>query len=95
MKSSFYRDKWSELKSAPAGERQVRHLSRQIAYSFMDAYLKDCHYEADYIDLLCEMTTFWEDPLLNGIAAQALFSIIIESLCDDFEDLQTETPLFK
>jgi ADP-heptose:LPS heptosyltransferase len=91
MKSSFYRDKWSELKSAPAGERQVRHLSRQIAYSFMDAYLKDCHYEADYIDLLCEMTTFWEDPLLNGIAAQALFSIIIESLCDDFEDLQTET----
>ena len=57
----------------------------------MDAYLKDCHYEADYIDLLCEMTTFWEDPLLNGIAAQALFSIIIESLCDDFEELQTET----
>jgi ADP-heptose:LPS heptosyltransferase len=57
----------------------------------MDAYLKDCHYEADYIDLLCEMTTFWEDPLLSGIAAQALFSIIIESLCDDFEELQTET----
>ena len=26
------------------------------------------------------MTTFWEDPLLNGIAAQALFSIIIERL---------------
>ena len=91
MKSSFYRDKWSNLKSAPAGEKQVRHLSHQIAYSFMDAYLKDCHYEADYIDLLCEMTTFWEDPLLNGIAAQALFSIIIESLCDDFEELQTET----
>ena len=57
----------------------------------MDAYLKDCHYESDYIDLLCEMTTFWEDPLRNGIAAKALFSIIIESLCDDFEDLQTET----
>jgi ADP-heptose:LPS heptosyltransferase len=91
MKSSFYRDKWSDLKSEIAAERQVRHLSRQIAYSFMDAYLKDCHYEADYIDLLCEMTTFWEDPLLSGISAQALFSIIIESLCDDFEELQTET----
>ena len=91
MKSFFYRDKWSELKSGPADERRVRHLSRQIAYSFMDAYLKDCHYEADYIDLLCEMTTFWADPLLNGTAAQALFSIIIESLCDDFEELQTET----
>jgi len=66
-------------------------LSQQIAYSFMDAYLKDCHYEADYIDLLCEMTTFSEDTDLNGIAARALFGIIIESLCDDFEDLQTET----
>ena len=57
----------------------------------MDAYLKDCHYEADYIDLLCEMTTFSEDTDLNGIASRALFSIIIESLCDDFEDLQTDT----
>jgi ADP-heptose:LPS heptosyltransferase len=91
MKSSFYRDKWSDLKSQLAEESQIRSLSRQIAYSFMDAYLKDCHYESDYIDLLCEMTTFWEDPLLNDVAAQALFSIIIESLCDDFEDLQTET----
>ena len=80
MKSSYYRHKWSDLKSIPAQERQVRHLSRQIAYSFMDAYLKDCHYEADYIDLLCEMTTFWEDPLLNGIAAQALFSILAHLL---------------
>lgn len=57
----------------------------------MDAYLKDCHYEEDYIDLLCEMTTFSQDTDLDGIAARALFSIIIESLCDDFEDLQTET----
>ena len=57
----------------------------------MDSYLKDCYYEEDYIDLLCEMTTFSEDNDLTGIAAQALFRIIIESLCDDFEDLQTET----
>ena len=57
----------------------------------MDAYLKDCHYEDGYIDLLCEMTTFSENTDLNGIAARALFDIIIESLCDDFEDLQTET----
>ena len=57
----------------------------------MDSYLKDCHYEDDYIDLLCEMTTFSEDTDLTGIAARSLFRIIIESLCDDFEDLQTET----
>ena len=37
------------------------------------------------------MTTYWEDPRLNGIAAEALFRIIIEALCDEFEDLQTES----
>ncbi len=91
MKSSFYREKWSALKAATVDVEEIARLSRQIAHSFMDAYLKDCHYEEDYIDLLCEMTTFSEDTGLTGIAAQALFRIIIESLCDDFEDLQTET----
>ena len=90
MQFSFYREKWSEIK-ADADRKKVRRLSRQIAHSFMDSYLKDCHYEEDYIDLLCEMTTFSEDNNLTDMAAQALFSIIIESLCDDFEDLQTET----
>ncbi|MCI0499390.1 MAG: hypothetical protein L0Y36_06895 [Planctomycetales bacterium] len=91
MKTSFYREKWSELKAQNIAPQEFRRLSRQIAYAFMDAYLKDCHYESDYIDLLCEMTTSPADPGLTGIAAQALFRIIIESLCDDFEDLQTET----
>ena len=91
MESAFYREKWSNLKAQIIAPQDFRRLSRQIAHSFMDAYLKDCHYEDDYIDLLCEMTTFSEDTDLNGIAARALFSIIIESLCDDFEDLQTET----
>ena len=91
MKSSFYRKKWSAIKSAAVDRKEIQRLSRQIAHSFMDAYLKDCHYEADYIDLLCEMTTFSDDTDLTGSAAQALFRIIIESLCDDFEDLQTET----
>ena len=91
MKSAFYREKWSNLKSQIIAPHDFKRLSHQIAYSFMDAYLKDCHYEDGYIELLCEMTTFSEDTDLNGIAARALFSIIIESLCDDFEDLQTET----
>ena len=91
MKSSFYRKKWSAINCANVARKEIQRLSRQIAHSFMDAYLKDCHYEADYIDLLCEMTTFSEDTNLTGSAAQALFRIIIESLCDDFEDLQTET----
>ncbi len=91
MKSSFYREKWSQLKAQIITPHDFKRLSRLIANSFMDAYSKDCHYEDDYIDLLCEMTTFSEDTNLNGIAARALFNIIIESLCDDFEDLQTET----
>jgi hypothetical protein len=91
MKASFYREKWTHLKAQIIAPREFMRLSQQIAYSFMDSYLKDCRYEEDHIDLLCEMTTFSEDTDLNGIAAQALFSIIIESLCDDFEDLQTET----
>jgi ADP-heptose:LPS heptosyltransferase len=91
MKSSFYRDKWLNLKAQEISPNALDRLSRQIAFSFMDAYLKDCHYEDDDIELLCEMTTFSQDAHLNSIAAQALFGIIIESLCDDFEDLQTET----
>ena len=91
MKSSFYRKKWSNLQAQSAEPAEVSRLTRQIAYSFMDAYLKNCHYEEDYINLLCEMTTKSHDASINRIAAQALFSIIIEGLCDDFEELQTET----
>ena len=91
MKTSYYRKKWSNLKAHIVDPDELNRLSRQVAHSFMDLYLKDCHYEEDYIDLLCEMTTISQDPGLNSIAARSLFSIIIESLCDDFEELQTET----
>ncbi len=91
MTSSFYRKKWSKIKAHIVDPEKIKRLSRQVAHSFMDSYLKNCHYEEDYIDLLCEMTTISQDPGLNGVAAQSLFSIIIESLCDDFEELQTET----
>ena len=77
MRSSFYRNIWSNLKSQIVDPEEVKRLSRQVAHSFMDAYLKDCHYEADYIDLLCEMTTISPEVGLNSIAARALFSIII------------------
>lgn len=90
MNFSSYREKWSALRENPDQE-DLKRLSRHIAYSFLDHYLKDCHYEKEYIDLLCEMTTFSKDPELNSPGAQALFGIIIESLCDDFEELQTAT----
>jgi ADP-heptose:LPS heptosyltransferase len=91
MKSSFYRKRWANTKAQDADPKEVKRLARQIAHSFMDAYLKNCHYEEDYIDLLCEMTTQSQISGLNSISAQALFRIIIEKLCDDFEELQTET----
>jgi hypothetical protein len=91
MKSSFYRDKWSALIKQGCNLDQLVRLSRQVAYSFLDYYLKDCRYEDEYIDLLCEMTTFSRDPQLNNPGAHALFGIIVETLCDDFEELQTAT----
>ncbi len=90
--NSFYRKKWQIIKQETSGaiEDLVR-LSRQIAYSFMDYYLQNGHYEEDYIDLLCEMATFFPESQRNAPAARTLFAIIVESLCDDFEELQTET----
>lgn len=91
MKSDFYINRWYELKKAEFNPEDLARLSGQIAHSFLDAYLKDCHYESEYIDLLCEMMTFSADSRVNSIAAAALFGIIIERLCDEFEALQTET----
>lgn len=90
MTCTFYKEMWNGLSRFP-DLHKLERLSRQIAYSFLDRYLKDCHYQEDYIELLCEMTTFSEDPELNAPGAHALFSIIVESLCDDFEELQTDT----
>jgi len=91
MKSSFYREKWNALIRETPDPEAIRRLSRQIAYSFLDYYLKDCRYEEEYIDLLCDMATFSEEPKLTDPGTQAIFGIIVESLCDDFEELQTLT----
>jgi ADP-heptose:LPS heptosyltransferase len=92
MRSSFYREKCLQLLGKSGVEREmVERLARQVAYSFMDSYLKDCHLENGYVDLLCELTTSFDRAELNQAAADALFSIIIERLCDEFEDLQAET----
>ncbi len=91
MKTSFYRKKLDHLLANGPSPESVKRLSRQIANSFLDCYLKDLRYESEYIDLLCEMTTFSDDPELVNPATSALFGIIVESLCDDFEALQTET----
>ncbi len=90
MRPAFYQDKWKRLKTAPDRE-SVDSLAQRVASTFVDRYFYSDEYNAEYIQLLCEMATHFEDEGLNQIAASALFGIVIERLCDDFEDLQTET----
>lgn len=90
MRAAFYREQWQVLK-LNADPQSLRSLSHRIASTFVDRYLYSDEYNADYIDLICEMATCFDDPNLNQIAAKTLFSSIVERLCDDFEELQTET----
>jgi len=68
----------------------LHQLSRQMAFSFMDRHFQRGLYEPAYIDLLCEMATFHGKPDLDNIASSALFGLIVEKLCDDFEELPVE-----
>ncbi|NLV25071.1 MAG: glycosyltransferase family 9 protein [Deltaproteobacteria bacterium] len=89
MKPAFYRRQWDTLRQNPKREALDR-LARQIALSFLDRYYFNDHHEAEYIRLLCEMATSFAGEELNKPGSAALFGIIVEGLCDDFEELQTE-----
>ncbi len=91
MKMTDYKDLWQDLKSRPPDHTPLKRLARDIAHAFMDAHLKDGRYRENYVELLCDMATYWKDPHDNEIAARELFTVIIESLCDEFEELQTAT----
>lgn len=90
MRPEYYRKRWIKLRKK-AQREEITHLARHTALSFLDRYLYSDLFDAEYIDLLCEMATYFDNDDLNNIAADALFSIVIEQLCDDFEELQTET----
>ncbi|HCE43770.1 MAG TPA: hypothetical protein DET40_09495 [Lentisphaeria bacterium] len=90
MKPLSYREKWIELKKKPRAEG-LRRFSRQLALSFIDHYLYNDRYEEEYIGILCEMSTCFENRAIDGIGTSALFDIVLGGLCDEFEDLQTET----
>jgi ADP-heptose:LPS heptosyltransferase len=89
MKPDFYRKRWMSLKEKPV-EKELHRLARQIALSFLDRYFYNDHHDEEYIGLLCEMATFFDADTLNKAGASALFGIVVEGLCDDFEELQTE-----
>ncbi len=90
MEPKVYREKWINLKQGYCPQVAVSGLSRQIALSFIDRYYKSGSYESEYIDLLCEMATSSLNEELNNEAASALFEIIVETLCDDYQDMPTE-----
>jgi ADP-heptose:LPS heptosyltransferase len=90
MKPSHYRDKIITLQEGACDRHALSQLAKQIAGSFMDHYYQDGHYDAGYIDLICEMATFFQDKELSRAVSSAFFSVIIEELCDDYEDFQFE-----
>lgn len=89
MTPQDYRRRWVALRGDPADEGRLHHLARQVALSFMDRALFSERYEGGYIDLLCTMATAPRSDAANRAGASALFGIVIEGLCDDFEDPQT------
>jgi ADP-heptose:LPS heptosyltransferase len=89
MEASVYREKWLSLREKRLKQDELAHLARQIAFSFVDRYYQNGQYMGEYIDLLCEMATFSDVGLANK-ASTALFEIIVEKLCDDFEDMPVE-----
>jgi ADP-heptose:LPS heptosyltransferase len=91
MTPQLYSARWKNVKENAPDPDEIAHLARQIALSFMDSCLYRDRYEHACIDLLCEMaTTFDPDSGLNAGASSALFDIVVEGLCDEFEDMQVE-----
>lgn len=90
MDPSIYRNRWQELRDGAGDAEALQELARQIAFSFVDGHFQDGAYGSDYIDLLCEMATSDAPAASGDIASAALFGIIVEKLCDDFEDLPVE-----
>ncbi len=91
MNPWYYRDQWKQMLDTQVDPARLRQLCQQVSFSFIDHSYYNDHYEKEYIDLLCEMATFCPDPHLTQPAAAALFGIIIEQLCDDYQDFQFDT----
>ena len=90
MEPTVYRQKWHKLRESRVDPAGLQQLARRIAFSFIDRHFQRGLYEPAYLDLLCEMATFHSKPELNHIASSALFGLVVEKLCDDFEELPIE-----
>lgn len=88
MISEYYRERWQQVKVTKNPD-DCRDLAEEIAMAFLDRHYFNDEFEADHLRLLCEMSTFFDADELNRIGASALFGIVVEGLCDNFEELQT------
>ena len=91
MKDVGYRGQWVSPAEGERDKKKILRLARKVAHGFMNRYLQRGEYESDYIDLLCEMGTAFSEAALNEPASSALFEIIVEQLCDEFEQRHLET----
>ncbi|HOK03952.1 MAG TPA: glycosyltransferase family 9 protein [Victivallales bacterium] len=89
MNILLYRTHYKELLDSNADEAKFQHLCGKIAMSFLDRYYYNDEFVEEYIRFLCEIANS-EIEKVNRSASAALFGTVIESLCDDFEELQTE-----
>jgi ADP-heptose:LPS heptosyltransferase len=90
MRPEYYLNKWIPLKDSP-DPGEISSLAERIASTFVDRYFYNDEYNSKYVDMLCDMATCFSDSMLNQISAKVLFGTIVERLCDDFEELQTES----
>jgi hypothetical protein len=90
MTAPNYRQQWSELKTKSRDPLRIGLLANRVAASFLDGFLSGGSYSEDHVALLCEMSTAEGDSRLTQPATRALFGIVIERLCDEFEALPTE-----
>jgi hypothetical protein len=90
MTAPNHRQQWLELKNTSRDPLQIGRLANRVAASFLDGFLSSGSYSEGHIALLCEMSTAEGEPELTQPAVRALFGIIVERLCDEFEALPAE-----
>ena len=88
MISTYYQEQWQRVK-ATADQVACQELAEEVALAFLDRHYFNNQFESAYVKILCEMATAFSEDDLNRIGASALFGIVVESLCDNFEELQT------
>ena len=90
MRPLSYRKQWNRIKDRDATPQTLSRLANRIALSFLDHYYYNAHFDDEYIQLLCEIATHFGDDPRSRIGSSVLFGTIVERLCDDLEELQTD-----